>query len=210
MELFVALLSANSWIVILVFIIMVIIIVVLALVLNKILSNNEVEIDFKNFKISLKHSTNNNFTEKVFETEAEINDHMSDILMKANPAIFTVKMGFTEERQTKETLRAQARKQDLILYLPRMIDFAQELKDLGATVIIYGDDRFTPKSRFTIVRSNQHDAQMYFGYTRSDNKHVLRIFSATNEGPTFHVTNDLLEIIKTYIVPINNSQSSKQ
>lgn len=146
----------------------------------------------------------------IFETERELNLHLGKVLNEDSPSIFADKMRFTNTDKTQTILRRKARRKDLTLYLPRMTEFAKELEDLGAIVCIYGDHRFTPQTRFTIVRSKQHDAQIYFGYKRKDGKYALKIFSNSNGEFAYHVTKDLIDIINTYCIPSNHVVSAVQ
>jgi hypothetical protein len=133
-----------------------------------------------------------------FKEERETWPYMCNVVSQSSPAIFSVRMSYTEREDVREVLRRRAEAGDLTIYLPRMIPFAEELRRLGATVKIYAENLdWIPQSRFTFVRHTRHDAELYFGHSKGD-RFIIERFKASDDDPAYWLARDLIELINKF------------
>lgn len=132
-----------------------------------------------------------------FRHERDTYPYMCEVVSNPSPVIFSVQMSYTAREDVREVLRQRAREGDLTVCLPRMVGFAKELQDLGATIHTYADEDFTPQSRFTIVRHNRGDAEMFYGHD-IDGQFVIHRFNAADQEPAYFLARDLVNLIKHY------------
>jgi hypothetical protein len=138
-----------------------------------------------------------------FKHERDTYPFMCNVVSNASPIIFSVRMSYAVREDVREVLRQRASEGDLTICLPRMVPFAQELKNLGATIYIYADEDFTPQSRFTIVRHDRGDAQMFYGH-EVNGKFIIQHFRAADQEPAYFLARDLINIVKHQATPKSN------
>ena len=133
---------------------------------------------------------------KTYKNQKQIDDYMFNwISHPGRTLIFTRDMTWVAEEEIKEVLRGKARRKELIICMPKKLDFAAELEVLGAEIIDYINLKYSPKSRFTIIRYGKLDTKMAIGKT--DNKGVHHIEEVENGIHTeYHLAEDLFEVLK--------------
>jgi hypothetical protein len=162
--------------------------------LSAILVGVLVVVEFYNYWKSKPHS---------FKRERDTYPFMCNVVSNTSPVIFSVRMSYTTREDVRDVLRQRAREGDLTICLPRMVDFAQELQKLGAAIYIYADEDFTPQSRFTIVRHDRGDAEMFYGH-EVDGKFVIQRFKAADQEPAYFLALDLINMVKHHSDPKSN------
>ena len=127
--------------------------------------------------------------------KASINTYMHDWIYRGDSvAIFSRDMTWAHDPKIKDLLTLKAKKDELSLFLPKLIPLAEDLKGVGAKVFTYTELGMDPASRFTIVNYGKGDAQVAIGRSVND-KHVIEEFSADSH-PVFHVALDLVNVLK--------------
>ncbi len=110
-------------------------------------------------------------------------------------AIWTRDMSWAQNAETRQLLIEKARRQELILCLPEVNAFAEELAQAGAEVCAYGARLLeSPASRFTIAFFGRDGSRVAVGRAEGDT-HVIDEFSAGGH-PAFHLAADLVTIAR--------------
>lgn len=112
-------------------------------------------------------------------------------------AIWTRDMSWAEHTDIRQTLRAKAKRGELILCLPELCDLAVELRAAGAEVCDYGKGLLeTPASRFTIAHYGRDGAQVSVGRAYGEN-HVIEEFSSGTHA-AFCLAQDLVDVARAW------------
>lgn len=108
-------------------------------------------------------------------------------------AIFTRDMSWLDEKST-EILVEKAKKNELIICLPKEIEAIKPFKELGAEVIVYNVE-YDPKVRFTITNYGLATARIAVGRSSADGKkHIIDEYKM---GENFcELGNDIVSILK--------------
>lgn len=126
-----------------------------------------------------------------------VNDYMLTwVGQEGKAAIFSNDLTWArEDGRIKDVLLNKARRNELILCLPKQIPLTEELQKAGAQVYTYEHLHVVPESRFTIVKFGRGDATVAIGRRTKDGKHQIEEI-ANGEHPSFAVANDLINVIK--------------
>ena len=110
-------------------------------------------------------------------------------------AIWTRDMSWAQNPQTRKLLVEKAQREEHILCLPKLNDFAAELTKAGAEVCAYGATLLeSPKSRFTIAFYGRDGSRVAVGRAEGDT-HVIDEFSVAAH-PAFHLAADLVTLVR--------------
>jgi len=110
-------------------------------------------------------------------------------------AIWTRDMSWAQNPETRKLLTEKARRNELILCLPELNEFAAELMRAGAEVCAYGTTLLeAPASRFTIAFFGRDGSRVAVGRAEGDT-HVIDEFSAGGH-PAFHLAADLVTLVR--------------
>jgi hypothetical protein len=110
-------------------------------------------------------------------------------------AIWTRDMSWAQDDDTRRLMRGKAERGELILCLPELNKFAQELAASGAEVCAYGSECLeSPASRFTISFFGRDGARVAVGRARGDT-HVIDEFDARSH-PAFYLAEDLIALVR--------------
>ncbi|PFL17644.1 hypothetical protein COJ07_21480 [Bacillus cereus] len=130
--------------------------------------------------------------------EIEINKYMINWIKKGGRVIvFTRDMSWAQsDINVKRMLINKAEDNELEIVLLEKNSFTNELQEKGASIYTYGDLGYTPKSRFTIVRTDRVDSKVAIG-SEKDGNHYIEEFGSS-DGYPLHIANDLIHIIKQF------------
>jgi len=110
-------------------------------------------------------------------------------------AIWTRDMSWAQNPETRQLLIEKARRNELILCLPKVNDFAAQLAEAGAEVCAYGSSLLeSPASRFTIAFFGRDGSRVAVGRAEGDT-HVIDEFSDGGH-PAFHLAADLVTLAR--------------
>ena len=110
-------------------------------------------------------------------------------------AIWTRDMSWAQNPEARRLLLEKARRNELILCLPELSEFAAELARAGAEVCAYGARLLeSPASRFTIAFLGRDGSRVAVGRAEGDT-HVIDEFSAGGH-PAFHLAADLVTLVR--------------
>lgn len=109
-------------------------------------------------------------------------------------AIWTRDHSWVDEDGIRRLLRQKAEARELILCLPEMTPFAQELASLGADVVAYGRGLSVPSIRFTIAHFEQPGSAVAVGLPNSAS-HIIEEYSSTDHV-VFHFAQDLVRLAR--------------
>ena len=124
-----------------------------------------------------------------------IRGYMHDWIEKGGRvAIWTRDMSWASEPETKTLLREKAGKGELIICLPEHVEITKELEEAGADVWAYGDDEYSPSSRFTVTFFDRDGARVAVGRAVKGD-HVIDEFDS-NEHPAFYIAQDLVRLAR--------------
>lgn len=107
-------------------------------------------------------------------------------------AIWTRDHSWIDEDTMRSMLKEKAARRELILCLPSMTPFANELANLGADVVAYGDGLGVPSIRFTIAHLDQPGACVAIARPNSDS-HVIEEYTSSDHI-AFHLAQDLVRL----------------
>jgi hypothetical protein len=131
---------------------------------------------------------------KRYKNAEEINEYMFRWISNIGRiVIFTRDMTWTNEQRIKDKLIEKSRNKELIVCMPKANEFANELKEKGASIVEYNHLNFEPQSRFTIVQYGRNDAKVAIG--KSYKKYHLIEEFENGDHPLFHVAQDLVNIL---------------
>ncbi|WP_128375127.1 hypothetical protein [Streptomyces cavernae] len=139
--------------------------------------------------------------------EEDSHKAMEKLLRKNGKAvIFTVDLSFARDNQsTMDALLRKAELGELTLCVPRLVREADLASQRGADVHVYADASWTPKSRFTMIRYNQDDSEVYFGHYISTTVFVIECF---RHGSVPHVlAEDLARLTSQRFPSINDPRN---
>ncbi len=110
-------------------------------------------------------------------------------------AVWTRDMSWARNKETRRLLEQKAKRDELILCLPKRDEFTNTLEAAGAEVCAYGADLLeAPASRFTITFYGRDGARVAVGRADGDS-HVIREFSSASH-PAFCLAEDLVELVR--------------
>lgn len=126
-------------------------------------------------------------------SDRAIRDYMYNWISRGTRVlIFSHDLTWVNDEEMRDLLRGKARCGELSICLRERIPIANELADLGARICTYGELKYTPASRFTIINHGR-DAHVAIG-RGSKGEHIVREI-ASGQDPLFALANDLADIV---------------
>ncbi len=128
------------------------------------------------------------------ESDRAIRDYMYQWISRGTRVlIFSHDLTWVNDEEMRDLLRGKARRGELSICLRERIPISNELSDLGARIFTYGELKYTPASRFTIINHGRYDAHVAIG-RGSKGEHIVREI-ASGQDPLFALANDLAEVV---------------
>lgn len=133
---------------------------------------------------------------KRYSKDKQIRDHMYKLIKNGgNVSVFTRDLSWANDDQMIEMMKDKAKQDSLTVVLPKPVPISDELKDLGATVIYYGN-HYTIKSRFTISNMNRVDSTVSIG-RQSNGKHIIEKYENKDGHLAFSLAQDLAGVLRS-------------
>ena len=128
--------------------------------------------------------------------QGKVRKYMDKWIRNGNKvAIYSHDLSWVDD-DIKSLLCQKATKKELVICLPKYTDLTKQLDDMGAEILVYGDNGYMPDSRFTIVNYGTGTPSVAMAHFDRE-EHVIEECSA-GEHPAVFVANDLVAIIKKY------------
>ncbi|ASJ76207.1 hypothetical protein [Granulosicoccus antarcticus] len=136
---------------------------------------------------------------KKYRNEKKINEYMYSILADGGRCeICSRDASWIEDDKIFDMLKNKASRGELVFFLHQKTDKIMQLTELGADLYIYGDQKFEPLTRFTIVNSgNRASSFLAIGRKKPNEPHVIEELDSSH--PTYSLALDLLSTIKTLV-----------
>ncbi|MCD4783283.1 MAG: hypothetical protein K8T10_05545 [Candidatus Eremiobacteraeota bacterium] len=132
------------------------------------------------------------------EDKDKIENYMYKWILKGDRvAIFTRDMSWAKGNKMMKLLSSKAKRDELMIFLPKLISIAEKLQNEGAEIYEYPELIHTPMSRFTMINYMRDNAEVAItgGSPKHKGKHVIFEYSS-GENPVFSLAKDMIEIVK--------------
>jgi len=132
----------------------------------------------------------------LFKSPEAVKNYMYKLIENSGrTAIFSRSLSWVDDK-TKTMLINKAKKDQLIICIPKKIATADELEKNGAHIIIYDQFKHLPESRFTISNFGRADAKVAVGeiLSTTDYQHRIQEYKNGNH-PYFHIADDLIKLL---------------
>ena len=107
-------------------------------------------------------------------------------------AIFTRDMSWSDDPPMRDLLEHKAQANELTVVLPKSIDLTEHLREIGATIVAYGDAS-NVRCSFTITNYCAQGSRIAIGW-RSGNYHIIQEYSAVDDDPAYYLAHEIVNL----------------
>ena len=134
------------------------------------------------------------------KTQKQINSFMKNFISRGSRIdIFSGSLSWVaEDGDIKDFLIEKSYACEVNVFLPRLNDIAQELKDNGVNVYEYHEIEYIPRARFTLLNRGRPGAEVLAISNGTLPKHRIVEYEASNSPMLIAAASDLVAIVEKF------------